>query len=77
AQGQAILFLSMVGEVPWWIRRFRRPAVPWTGGPFFFNSLGIGKDDKSLKELKLKKEIKNGRLAMLADTSSKVWSLVL
>ncbi|KAL0353940.1 UNVERIFIED_CONTAM: Chlorophyll a-b binding protein 8, chloroplastic [Sesamum angustifolium] len=38
------------------------PAYP--GGPFF-NPLGFGKDEKSLKELKLK-EVKNGRLAMLA-----------
>ncbi|KAI3695334.1 hypothetical protein L1987_78330 [Smallanthus sonchifolius] len=38
------------------------PAYP--GGPFF-NPLGFGKDEKSMKELKLK-EIKNGRLAMLA-----------
>jgi light-harvesting complex I chlorophyll a/b binding protein 3 len=38
------------------------PAYP--GGPIF-NPLGFGKDDKSLNELKLK-EIKNGRLAMLA-----------
>ncbi|KAJ6723900.1 CHLOROPHYLL A/B BINDING PROTEIN [Salix koriyanagi] len=38
------------------------PAYP--GGPLF-NPLGFGKDEKSLKELKLK-EVKNGRLAMLA-----------
>lgn len=38
------------------------PAYP--GGPIF-NFLGFGKDEKSMKELKLK-EIKNGRLAMLA-----------
>lgn len=38
------------------------PAYP--GGPLF-NPLGFGKDEKSLNELKLK-EIKNGRLAMLA-----------
>ncbi|CAD5186990.1 unnamed protein product [Musa acuminata subsp. malaccensis] len=38
------------------------PAYP--GGPFF-NPLGFGKDDKSLKDLKLK-EVKNGTLAMLA-----------
>nr|KJB42677.1 hypothetical protein B456_007G163200 [Gossypium raimondii] len=38
------------------------PAYP--GGPLF-NPLGFGKDEKSLKDLKLK-EVKNGRLAMLA-----------
>jgi len=38
------------------------PAYP--GGPFF-NVFGFGKDEASLKELKTK-EIKNGRLAMLA-----------
>ncbi|CAN6450554.1 unnamed protein product [Victoria cruziana] len=38
------------------------PAYP--GGPFF-NPLGFGKDEKSMKDLKLK-EVKNGRLAMLA-----------
>lgn len=38
------------------------PAYP--GGPLF-NPLGFGKDEKSIKELKLK-EVKNGRLAMLA-----------
>lgn len=38
------------------------PAYP--GGPFF-NVLGLGKDEASLKVLKTK-EIKNGRLAMLA-----------
>nr|GMD87609.1 chlorophyll A-B binding protein 8, chloroplastic [Ipomoea batatas] len=38
------------------------PAYP--GGPIF-NPLGFGKDEKSLKDLKLK-EVKNGRLAMLA-----------
>ncbi|CAL9060266.1 unnamed protein product [Musa banksii] len=38
------------------------PAYP--GGPFF-NPLGFGKDDKSLKDSKLK-EVKNGTLAMLA-----------
>lgn len=38
------------------------PAYP--GGPLF-NPLGFGKDEKSLNDLKLK-EIKNGRLAMLA-----------
>lgn len=38
------------------------PAYP--GGPFF-NMLGLGKDEASLKVLKTK-EIKNGRLAMLA-----------
>ncbi|CAM8949713.1 unnamed protein product [Rhodiola kirilowii] len=37
------------------------PAYP--GG--IFNPLGFGKDEKSMKELKLK-EVKNGRLAMLA-----------
>lgn len=38
------------------------PTYP--GGPIF-NPLGFGKDEKSMKELKLK-EVKNGRLAMLA-----------
>lgn len=38
------------------------PAYP--GGPLF-NPLGLGKDEKSMKDLKLK-EVKNGRLAMLA-----------
>ena len=38
------------------------PAYP--GGPFF-NMFGFGKDEKSLQVLKTK-EIKNGRLAMLA-----------
>merc|ERR1719158_614995 len=38
------------------------PSYP--GGPFF-NMLGLGKTEKEMKELKLK-EIKNGRLAMLA-----------
>ncbi|KAG6590140.1 Chlorophyll a-b binding protein 8, chloroplastic, partial [Cucurbita argyrosperma subsp. argyrosperma] len=38
------------------------PAYP--GGPLF-NPLGFGKDEKSMKDLKLK-EVKNGRLAMLA-----------
>lgn len=38
------------------------PAYP--GGPFF-NPLGFGKDEKSLRDLKVK-EVKNGRLAMLA-----------
>lgn len=38
------------------------PAYP--GGPFF-NFLSFGKDEKSLKDLKIK-EVKNGRLAMLA-----------
>lgn len=38
------------------------PAYP--GAPFF-NPLGFRKDEKSLKDLKLK-EVKNGRLAMLA-----------
>jgi hypothetical protein len=42
--------------------RVRDPAYP--GGPLF-NPLGFGKDEKSLRELKVK-EIKNGRLAMLA-----------
>ena len=38
------------------------PAYP--GGPFF-NILGLGKNEAELRDLKLK-EIKNGRLAMLA-----------
>ncbi|XP_022769555.1 photosystem I chlorophyll a/b-binding protein 3-1, chloroplastic-like [Durio zibethinus] len=38
------------------------PAYP--GGPLF-KPLGFGKDEKSLKDLKLK-EVKNGRLAILA-----------
>jgi light-harvesting complex I chlorophyll a/b binding protein 3 len=38
------------------------PSYP--GGPLF-NPLGFGKDEKSMNELKLK-EVKNGRLAMLA-----------
>ncbi|KAK1295732.1 hypothetical protein QJS10_CPB15g01259 [Acorus calamus] len=38
------------------------PVYP--GGPIF-NPLGFGKDKKSMKELKLR-EVKNGRLAMLA-----------
>ncbi|ESR44981.1 hypothetical protein CICLE_v10002129mg [Citrus x clementina] len=38
------------------------PAYP--GGPLF-NPLGLGKDEKSMKDFKLK-EVKNGRLAMLA-----------
>lgn len=38
------------------------PAYP--GGPFF-NMLGMGKTEEEMKDLKLK-EIKNGRLAMLA-----------
>lgn len=38
------------------------PCYP--GGPIF-NPLGFGKDEKSMKDLKLK-EVKNGRLAMLA-----------
>ncbi|CAM6086879.1 unnamed protein product [Calypogeia fissa] len=38
------------------------PVYP--GGPLF-NFLGLGKDEKSMKDLKLK-EVKNGRLAMLA-----------
>uniref|UniRef100_A0A6N2MXH4 Chlorophyll a-b binding protein, chloroplastic n=1 Tax=Salix viminalis TaxID=40686 RepID=A0A6N2MXH4_SALVM len=53
-------------QAPWassisWIEK-ENPAYP--GGPLF-NPLGFGKDEKSLKELKLK-EVKNGRLAMLA-----------
>ncbi|KAI4308596.1 hypothetical protein L6164_031652 [Bauhinia variegata] len=47
----------------WGLRRvWEAPAYP--GGPFF-NALGFGKDEKSLKDLK-QKEVKNGRLAMLA-----------
>uniref|UniRef100_UPI003467EF47 Chlorophyll a-b binding protein 3 n=1 Tax=Fittonia albivenis TaxID=141305 RepID=UPI003467EF47 len=38
------------------------PAYP--GGPFF-NPLGLGKDEKSMWDYKVK-EVKNGRLAMLA-----------
>lgn len=38
------------------------PAYP--GGPFF-NPLGLGKDEKSLRDYKVK-EVKNGRLAMMA-----------
>ncbi|GAB4825360.1 Photosystem I chlorophyll a/b-binding protein 3-1, chloroplastic [Ancistrocladus abbreviatus] len=38
------------------------PIYP--GGPLF-NPLGLGKDEKSMKDLRLK-EVKNGRLAMLA-----------
>merc|ERR1712167_154432 len=38
------------------------PAYP--GGPFF-NILGLGKTESDMNDLKLK-EIKNGRLAMLA-----------
>ncbi|CAG9463597.1 unnamed protein product [Pedinophyceae sp. YPF-701] len=38
------------------------PAYP--GGPFF-NFMGMGKDEKAMQTMKLK-EIKNGRLAMLA-----------
>lgn len=37
---------------------------PYPGGPFF-NPFGMGKTEASMKDLKLK-EIKNGRLAMLA-----------
>ncbi|CAJ1971626.1 unnamed protein product [Sphenostylis stenocarpa] len=48
------------------------PAYP--GGPFF-NPLGFGKDEKSLKDLKLK-EVKNGRLAMLAILGYFVQALV-
>ncbi|KAE8819636.1 Chlorophyll a-b binding protein 8, chloroplastic [Hordeum vulgare] len=47
-------------EVPW---RLRRPRLPRGA---IFNPLGFGtKSEKEMKELKLK-EIKNGRLAMLA-----------
>ncbi|KAF5741346.1 hypothetical protein HS088_TW10G00343 [Tripterygium wilfordii] len=49
-------------------RRFQDWAKPgsmaYPGGPFF-NPLGFGKDEKSMKDLKLK-EVKNGRPAMLA-----------
>ncbi|WVY89857.1 hypothetical protein V8G54_035371 [Vigna mungo] len=48
------------------------PAYP--GGPLF-NPLGFGKDEKSLKDLKLK-EVKNGRLAMLAILGYFVQALV-
>lgn len=47
------------------------PAYP--GG--IFNPLGFGKDEKSLKDLKLK-EVKNGRLAMLAILGYFVQALV-
>jgi hypothetical protein len=40
------------------------PPPPLTGGPFF-NLFNLGKTEAEMKTLKLK-EIKNGRLAMLA-----------
>ncbi|KAF7833572.1 chlorophyll a-b binding protein 8, chloroplastic [Senna tora] len=47
-------------------RRFQDWAKPGSMGKRpFFNPLGFGKDEKSMKDLKLK-EVKNGRLAMLA-----------
>ncbi|TXG62217.1 hypothetical protein EZV62_013580 [Acer yangbiense] len=48
------------------------PAYP--GGPIF-NPLGFGKDEKSMRDLKLK-EVKNGRLAMLAMLGYFVQALV-
>eukprot|EP00249_Psilotum_nudum_P034923 c54636_g1_i1 orf=3-827(-) len=48
------------------------PAYP--GGPLF-NFLGLGKDEKSLKDLKVK-EVKNGRLAMLAIVGFFIQALV-
>ncbi|MCO5584013.1 hypothetical protein L7F22_037932 [Adiantum nelumboides] len=47
------------------------PAYP--GG--IFNFLGLGKDEKSMKELKVK-EVKNGRLAMLAIVGYFIQALV-
>ncbi|KAF3621391.1 Chlorophyll a-b binding protein 3, chloroplastic [Capsicum baccatum] len=48
------------------------PAYP--GGPFF-NPLGLAKDEKSKKDMRLK-EVKNGRLAMLAILGYFVQALV-
>ncbi|KAJ8621149.1 hypothetical protein MRB53_029678 [Persea americana] len=48
------------------------PIYP--GGPLF-NPLGLGKDEKSMEEMKLK-EVKNGRLAMLAIVGYFVQGLV-
>ncbi|CAL9046753.1 chlorophyll a-b binding protein 8, chloroplastic-like [Musa acuminata AAA Group] len=45
-----------------WLGGSGNPIYP--GGPLF-NPLGFGKDEKSMNDLKLK-EVKNGRLAMLA-----------
>ncbi|XP_029130393.1 chlorophyll a-b binding protein 8, chloroplastic isoform X2 [Cajanus cajan] len=57
-------------------RRFQDWAKPGSmGKQYFFNPLGFGKDEKSLKDLKLK-EVKNGRLAMLAILGYFVQALV-